>query len=85
MTFPVTFSERTNVPLTFTNKKNFSFDFGSSGGGYTSNDHNKLKNRDLDDQHPMSAITGLLAALNNKLNITDEIVIYCGDSVELVS
>lgn len=38
-----------------------------------SNDHNKLKNRDLDDQHPISAITGLQSILNSKQDelITD--------------
>lgn len=37
----------------------------SSGEGGTS-DHSKLVNRDAADQHPMSAITGLNAALDSK-------------------
>lgn len=37
---------------------------GGSGGGTT--DHSKLKNRDAAGQHPMSAITGLEAALEGK-------------------
>lgn len=39
-----------------------------SGGGGTggTSDHTKLKNRDADDQHPMSAITGLTNALAGK-------------------
>lgn len=36
-----------------------------SGGGGTS-DHSKLSNRDAEDQHPMSAITGLEKALGDK-------------------
>lgn len=36
-----------------------------TGGGGTA-DHSKLKNRDAADQHPMSAITGLDAALEGK-------------------
>ena len=31
-------------------------------------DHNRLRNRDLDDQHPISAITGLQNALNAKVD-----------------
>ena len=38
---------------------------GGVGTGGTS-DHTKLKNRDADDQHPMSAITGLTDALAGK-------------------
>lgn len=39
-----------------------------SGGGGTggTSDHTKLENRDADDQHPMSAITGLTNALAGK-------------------
>lgn len=40
---------------------------GSLGAGAIQvmiNDHNQLENRDLDDQHPISAITGLQDALN---------------------
>lgn len=37
---------------------------GGSGGGTT--DHSKLINRDKADQHPMSAITGLVDALGGK-------------------
>ncbi len=32
-------------------------------------DHNILKNRDLDNQHPISAISGLQAALNAKQDL----------------
>lgn len=37
-----------------------------TGGGGGTADHSKLKNRDAADQHPMSAITGLEAALEGK-------------------
>ena len=41
----------------------------ADGGTY---DHNKLENRDLPDQHPISSITGLQEALDDvKLNIAD--------------
>ena len=47
----------------------------ADGGTY---DHNELWNRDLPDQHPISAITGLQEALDDvKLNIADT------DSVDL--
>jgi hypothetical protein len=39
-----------------------------TGGGGGSNDHNLLINRDLADQHPMEAITGLDTALGAKLD-----------------
>lgn len=39
--------------------------YGTGTGGGTT-DHNKLTNRDADDQHPMSAITGLVKALEGK-------------------
>jgi hypothetical protein len=39
-----------------------------SGGGGGSNDHNLLINRNIADQHPMGAITGLDTALGDKLD-----------------
>lgn len=39
-----------------------------TGGGGGSNDHSLLINRDLADQHPMEAITGLDTALSAKLD-----------------
>ena len=38
----------------------------TSGGGVT--DHSRLTNRDADDQHPISAITGLQEELDSKLD-----------------
>ena len=64
-----------------------------------SNDHNKLKNRDLDNQHPMSAITGLIAALNLKQDSLiagngiviednyirlDDLILNCGTSTTVI-
>ena len=40
--------------------------FSIEVGGIT--EHNKLSNRDLPDQHPISAITGLREALDNVVN-----------------
>ena len=48
----------------------FIMTFGSGGGSGT-NDHAQLINRDAVNQHPMSAINGLVTALNNKANSTD--------------
>ena len=45
---------------------NFTPQGGGGEGGTT--DHNALSNRDLADQHPMSAIIGLIAALNAKMD-----------------
>lgn len=42
---------------------------GSGGGGTT--DHTKLTNRNAENQHPMSAITGLVGALNGKVSVAD--------------
>lgn len=64
-----------------------------------SSDHNKLKNRDIDDQHPMSAITGLVAALNLKQDSLiagngiviedsyirlDDLILNCGTSTTVI-
>lgn len=38
----------------------------TAGGG--TNDHNRLTNRDIKDQHPIEAITGLAEALGSKLD-----------------
>ena len=42
-----------------------------SGGGGGTTDHTKLTNRNADDQHPMSAITGLVGALGCKVSVAD--------------
>lgn len=42
-----------------------------SGGPGGTADHTKLKNRDIEDQHPMSAITGLEDAIAEKISQTD--------------
>ena len=48
------------------------------------NDHNKLSNRDLPDQHPIPAITGLTEALAAKADLTDLSIIYCGTATEVI-
>lgn len=47
------------------------FTMPSAGSGGTK-DHNQLDNRDLPDQHPISAITGLEEALNSKQDNLNE-------------
>lgn len=58
-----------NTNIDVETKQNIITDIVLSSGGGTK-DHNKLKNRDIEDQHPISAITGLSAKLN-ELDITD--------------
>ena len=49
------------------------------------NDHTRLRNREVPDQHPISAITGLQEALDSKLDVNAEFVlIYCGTSTEVI-
>ena len=49
----------------FESKQYIDTGVGASGG---SGDHSKLTNRDANDQHPMSAITGLAGALGGKMD-----------------
>lgn len=44
----------------------------AGGGGGGTSDHSQLENRDLDDQHPISAITDLTEALSNANARADE-------------
>ena len=48
--------------------RNASFTAKASASGGGSTDHNRLVNRELEDQHPISAITGLQGELDSKLN-----------------
>ena len=50
---------------------------GSSGGTY---DHNELTNRDLANQHPISAITGLQESLDELQALIDSLVKNYEDS-----
>lgn len=47
-------------------------------------DHSILKNRDLDDQHTINAITGLQDALDSKIGIGDTLLLYCGTATEVI-
>lgn len=69
--FAVTFSEN-NVAFTtdMSGDANFNADFGTITNVSVS-DHNKLTNRDADNQHPIKAITGLRTELNDKMKSSD--------------
>ena len=62
----------------------------TSGGTF---DHALLRNRDLDDQHPISAITGLQEALDaaassgliENLNQQEVVCFYCGTASEVMT
>jgi len=47
-------------------------------------DHPALRNRDLPDQHPISAITGLQEELDSKISGLGTTIIYCGTSTEVI-
>lgn len=52
--------------------------------GRSINDHDRLINRDLADQHPISAITGLQDALDSKVATEDlAVVAFSGDVKDL--
>ena len=46
-----------------------------------STDHSKLTGRDLPDQHPMEAVTGLIEYINA---LEQGFVLYCGDASEVI-
>jgi len=46
--------------------------------------HDKLRYRDIPDQHPISAITGLQEALDSKVDLIDISIINCGTSTEVI-
>ena len=47
-------------------------------------EHDKLVHRDWPAQHPVQAIEGLTEALNEKPDISDLSIIYCGTSTEVI-
>ena len=57
-----------SISGTITRNNSISGQTSSSGGGTV--DHSKLSNRDLDNQHPVSAITNLQELLDEKLDST---------------
>lgn len=56
----------------FESKQYIDTGVGASGGSGTT-DHTQLTNRDAENQHPMSAITGLVGALGGKMNSNDPV------------
>ena len=80
--FDVSLTEGSGNNVTFgENDKSFdaslgdtSNELGSSFGNVveiTTSDHNKLNNRNLPDQHPISAITDLEKELNTKVELSN--------------
>lgn len=63
--FNVSFDSGTDFDLGFNQSVSFGAGFGETELVHTS-DHRELTHRDANDQHPMSAITGLGAALDAK-------------------
>lgn len=51
-------------------------------GGHGTKDHNALDNRDLNDQHPMSAISGLIAALGAKQPAGNYLTTADGEAIQ---
>lgn len=58
-------------------------EFGVAEGS-TVRDHKILINRDAADQHPMSAITGLVSALEDCINSGDDLILNGGTSTEVI-
>lgn len=70
-TMNVDISQKTDTIDVNIPQKIDTIDVGMISGGYGITDHSKLKNRDLTDQHPISAITDLESALADKLSQDD--------------
>lgn len=68
--FKFTFQEsRENFKLGLREtSEQFVLNFQDGGGGIAGKDHNELINRDMQDQHPISAITDLGNELSGKLD-----------------
>ena len=64
MRLNVTFNTSDDIPVNFNGDNDFGLDMGSVIE-IQQNDHNKLINRELADQHTIDAITGLRDALNS--------------------
>ena len=57
-------STETDLPVCLNSDYDVALDMGSVME-VTTSDHNELRNRDLPDQHPIDAITGLREAINS--------------------
>lgn len=64
--FTIQEPETANAEFSIEQEQPVEASFEISAGG--TKNHNELENRDIPDQHPISAITGLENALNNKQN-----------------
>jgi hypothetical protein len=61
-----------NLPILKDEGIDINISLANNSGGGTTN-HNDLLNRDLADQHPINAITGLQEALNSKQPLIDDL------------
>ena len=61
-----------NLPILKDEGIDINISLASNSGGGTTN-HNELLNRDLADQHPISAITGLQETLDSKQPLIDDL------------
>lgn len=67
MEFDVQLNETQNISIQFNESGGFNADLGIGSAVVVGiDDHTKLKNRDAEDQHPISAITKLKSTLDSK-------------------
>ena len=84
MKLKVKFYSENDLRFCFNGDNDFGLDMGSVIE-IKENDHNKLINRDLTDQHPISAITGLQDILDSVPRISElATVAFTGDINDLI-
>lgn len=67
MEFDVQLNETQNISVQFNENGGFNADLGIGSAVVVGiDDHTKLRNRDAEDQHPISAITKLKATLDSR-------------------
>ena len=94
MKLNVKFDSENDLHFCFNGDNDFGLDMGSVIE-IKENDHNKLINRDLANQHPISAITGLQDILDGLAPVAftgaaedliwpNPLILYCGTASEVV-
>lgn len=84
MKLKVKFDTENDLRFCFNGDNDFGLDMGSVIE-IKENDHNKLINRDLSDQHPISAIAGLQDTLDNvPLRSDFAPIAFSGDAEDLI-